>query len=33
MSVEFLPAARLTIGRIDKRLKAAWCLTADSAVQ
>jgi hypothetical protein len=33
MSVEFLPAARLTMGRMPRRLNAPWCLTADSAVQ
>ncbi len=33
MSVEFLPAARFTIGRMPRRLNAAWCFTADSAVQ
>lgn len=33
MSVEFLPAARFTIGRMPSFLKACWCFTADSAVQ
>ena len=33
MSVEFLPAARLTIGRIECVLNSLRCLTAASAVQ
>ena len=33
MSVEFLPAARLTIGRTESRLKSACCLSAVSALQ
>ena len=33
MSVLFLPAARLTMGLMPRRLKAAWLATALSAVQ
>ena len=33
MSVAFLPVERLTMGRIEWRLKNCWCLHAVSAVQ
>ena len=33
MSVAFLPVERLTMGRIEWRLKNCWCFSAVSAVQ
>ena len=33
MSVAFLPVDRLTMGRIEWRLKNCWCFSAVSAVQ